>query len=127
MPPTKPQDDARLEEGIRIFNEGHHWHAHEAWEALWLELEGDDKTFLQGLIMAAALLVHYDRKNPAGVAKHWRNVQERLTPHAPLHWRIDVEGLLEQLKTYVAASVLGPAAMTLESSAVQIRRKSKAT
>ncbi|MHB8632954.1 MAG: DUF309 domain-containing protein [Thermoplasmatota archaeon] len=102
-----PQTDPRLGEGIRLFNAGEHWHAHEAWEPLWMALEGDEKLFLQGLIMAAAMLVQYGRRVPRGVANHWANVQFRLAPKGPRHWGIDVQGLLGELAGVARAAALG--------------------
>ncbi len=96
-PIPDPEHSPYLDEGIREFNAGRHWHAHEAWEHLWLGLEGDDKLFVQGLIMAAAMLHQYARGVDRGVANHWVNVQARLPPHAPTKWAIDVAGLLEAL------------------------------
>lgn len=103
-PIERPWDDPRLDEGIRLYNDGHHWHAHEAWEPLWMGLEGEDKLFLQGLIMSAAMLHQYGRKVPRGVANHWANVTLRLEPHRPAKWGIDVGGLLAQLQGYATAA-----------------------
>lgn len=108
--------EALLDEGIALFNDGQHWHAHEAWEHLWLELEGDDKRFVQGLIMAAAMLVQYGKGIQRGVENHHRNVGDRLPAHAPSKWGIDVDGLLAQLEPFPTTAGLDPAS-------VQIRRQ----
>ena len=94
------QQQAWLQEGIRLFNEGQHWHAHEAWEHVWLQLEGEDKRFVQGLIMAAAMLVQYGKGIRRGVVNHHANTMERLGPHAPEKWGIDVASLLAQLRPF---------------------------
>lgn len=96
-----PAQDPHLLEGIALFNAGKHWHAHEAWEHLWLELDGDDKRFVQGLIMAAAMLVQHGKGIQRGVENHHKNVLARLPPHAPTKWGIDVHGLLDQLAPFV--------------------------
>lgn len=119
-PVERPWDDPRLDEGIRIYNEGHHWHAHECWEPLWMGLEGDDKLFVQGLIMSAAMLHQYARKVPKGVANHWENVTLRLGPHQPTKWGIDVAGLLRQLQDHAEAAERGD--WGLDPAAVQVRR-----
>lgn len=110
-----PATDPRLDEGIALFNEGKHWHAHEAWEHLWLGLEGEDKRFVQGLIMAAAMLVQHGKGIQRGVVNHHRNARDRLAPHGPVLWGIDVDGLLAQLAPYEDDDALDPAR-------VQIRR-----
>lgn len=120
-PVARPWDDSRLDEGLRLFNGGHHWHAHEAWEPLWMGLEGDDKLFVQGLIMSAAMLHQYDRQVAHGVRNHWANVQVRLPPHRPAKWGIDVDGLLAQLEPYAATAAAN--AWALSAQAVRIRRR----
>ena len=47
--------------GVELFNAQKFWHAHEAWEELWLHASGDEKIFLQGLIQLAAAYHHAQR------------------------------------------------------------------
>lgn len=89
--------DPRFAEGVRLFNAGEFWHAHEAWEPVWMGLEGEDKVFLQGLIMAAAMMHQYRRGIERGVANHWANVQERIPADTPSRWGLDVARLLRDL------------------------------
>ncbi len=121
-PVEAPWLDPRLDAGIQLFNDGQHWHAHEEWEGLWLGLEGDDKLFVQGLIMAAALLVQYGRGRIQGVINHWANVQARLPQHAPEKWGIDVQRLLDQLVDYAEPVIAGDASVSLDPANVRIHR-----
>jgi hypothetical protein len=123
-PITEPWNHPALEEGLHLYNQGEHWHAHEAWEPLWMGLEGDDKLFVQGLIMSAAMLHQYRRKVPRGVVNHWENVLIRLPPHAPSKWGIDVAGLLEQLRRYAEPVQKGDHSFPLDVVAVRIQRTS---
>lgn len=57
-----------LSEGVRRFNAGRFWDAHESWEEIWLEAEPPEKTFLQGMIQLAAAYHHFQRGTlPGGV------------------------------------------------------------
>ena len=47
--------------GVNLFNDHHFWHAHEAWEEIWLRSTGEEKIFLQGLIQLAAAYHHVQR------------------------------------------------------------------
>ncbi len=47
-----------LENGIKIFNGGRYFEAHETWEDLWRETDGKDKLFYQGLVQVAVGLHH---------------------------------------------------------------------
>lgn len=44
------------QEGIRLFNAGHWWEAHEAWEGVWLRADGNERACLSALILLAAAL-----------------------------------------------------------------------
>ena len=116
-----PWSHPALEEGLRLYNHGEHWHAHEAWEPLWMGLEGDDKLFVQGLIMSAAMLVQYGKGVRRGVHNHWANVTHRLRPHEPCKWGIDVSGLLRQLEEY-AHDAAGAGPLQRKAGAVRIHR-----
>ncbi|HEU4887526.1 MAG TPA: DUF309 domain-containing protein [Thermoanaerobaculia bacterium] len=50
-----------IEKGVVLFNSHQFWHAHEAWEELWLHASGEEKIFLQGLIQLAAAYHHVQR------------------------------------------------------------------
>ena len=114
-PILAPWNHPALEEGRRLFNHGEHWHAHEAWEPLWMGLEGEDKLFVQGLIMAAAMLVQYRKGVRRGVHNHWANVTLRLRPHAGGKWGVDVARLLADLTPYGEdADGAGPLARSVQ-------------
>ena len=66
---TVATDKDRLEEGIRLFNDGKYFEAHEAWEVPWLcARDEDEKQFYQGLIMAAGAMLHYTRRECTGAS-----------------------------------------------------------
>jgi uncharacterized protein len=58
-----------LAEGLRRYDAGEFFTAHEAWETVWLEAQEPDKTFLQGLIQVTAAFHHLQRNNPLGAAR----------------------------------------------------------
>lgn len=66
--PGLEREQQLYREGIRLFNAGEFFQAHEVWEELWRESTGPKRKFLQGLIQAAVALEHYRRSNPRGVA-----------------------------------------------------------
>ena len=51
--------------GLVEFRARRFFEAHEEWELLWKDSDGDDKLFLQGLIQLAAACVHIGRGNAA--------------------------------------------------------------
>jgi predicted metal-dependent hydrolase len=55
-----------LAEGLRLYEAGEFFTAHEAWESVWLRSPEPEKTFLQGLIQVTAAFHHLRRNNPLG-------------------------------------------------------------
>jgi predicted metal-dependent hydrolase len=76
-----PDTTRALARGRALYNSGHHWDAHEAWEEAWLEEEGDVKLFLQGLIqVAAAMHKALVQKQPASCVKLLGSALQKLDP-----------------------------------------------
>jgi uncharacterized protein len=87
-------------EGVRLFNSGRFFEAHEALETIWLKAQGDEKTFLHGLIQIAAAFHHYTRRNPAGFASLLRKGLDKLQIFAGARAEIDLAGFLAQLRPW---------------------------
>jgi predicted metal-dependent hydrolase len=81
--------------GIELFNEHQFWHAHEAWERIWLRAEGAEKRFLQGLIQLAAAYHHVQRGTFGGGVRLFDAAFEKLSGHP--------EGFLGVERTEVVA------------------------
>ncbi len=58
--------EALLQLGIDLYNAGHYWNAHEAWEQAWLDAEREMRGFYQGLIQITAAFVHVTRNEFPG-------------------------------------------------------------
>ena len=64
-------DDDAWARGLRLYAAGDHWHAHEAWEALWLRRNGSSEgDFLRAVIQVAAAMVKAEQGNMVGVRKN---------------------------------------------------------
>lgn len=60
--------DNALAEGLRLFDAGEFYEAHDAWEPLWMEAEGTERFFVQGLIeLAGALHKGLRMHHPTGM------------------------------------------------------------
>jgi uncharacterized protein len=67
-----------LRRGLKCFDSGAFFEAHEHWEAVWLVVREPEKTFLQALIQVAAAFHHLQRGNPAGTSSLLRSALRRL-------------------------------------------------
>ena len=94
---SKEQQEA-LDRGINLFNEQRFFEAHEEWEEEWrLMTEGEDKTFFQGLIFAAAAFLHYTRRECTGAKELLNRSISSLRDGMAGHPDIGVGQLIEDL------------------------------
>lgn len=83
--------------GIEHFNVCDFFEAHEVWEELWQELQGDGRRFYQGLIQAAVALHHFGNGNIRGAKKLNVGCRKYLDPFRPSHEGLDVDKFLTEL------------------------------
>ncbi len=57
------------EEGLRLFNARHYWHAHEALEAAWLAEPGVVRGLYKGILQAGVMFLQIERQNYVGMMK----------------------------------------------------------
>jgi hypothetical protein len=95
--PVKNPRLAEIKSGAELFDEGKYFEAHEAWETVWRELDGPERSALQALIQACGAfhLLSLGRADAAGrlagLALEKRGVG-----------LVDVVGLDEVLRAVVA-------------------------
>ena len=90
--------------GIDLFNTGHFWAAHEAWEREWIpDRRGPDSGFYKGLIQVAAGCLHYQRHNRRGAVNKWRSGAGYLRPYLPAHRGVSVAPLFGSVERCLEA------------------------
>ncbi len=73
-------DRAAFERGVRLFDHGYYWEAHEAWEGAWRRAATDapERDLWQALILIAAAALKRARGEPAAVERLARKARERI-------------------------------------------------
>lgn len=104
-------------EGIRLFNAGHYWHAHEQWEICWLAASGDDAVFYKAIIQAAAALVKWRQGNARGLARNWAKSKARLAHLPPQYHGLDLAALRDHLDQFCAGMRDTPPLLRLDPPA----------
>jgi predicted metal-dependent hydrolase len=89
--------DPRIDEGIRLFNEGEYFACHDVLEDFWTEQTGPEKNLFQGLIQTAVAMFHFEEGNLGGARRMSLSSRVYLSPFTPETAGIDVEGLLSQM------------------------------
>jgi predicted metal-dependent hydrolase len=97
-----------LAEGLRLYNTGEYFTAHEAWEEIWLAAPEPERTFLQALIQVTAAFEHLKRNdNQLGASRLLGYALRRLEPYAADFGRIDVERLRADIRERLVSLASG--------------------
>ncbi len=98
-----PYPEAYLE-GIRLFNAGHFWHAHEQWEQCWrAATDADDARFFKGIIQTAAALVKWQQSNRRGMQRNWAKSRARLAGLPSPYMGVDLLVLYDEMERFIVA------------------------
>ncbi len=112
--PRDPLTYVRL--GVALYNAGRFWQAHEALEAAWRQAAEPERPLWQGLIQAAAAMLHRERGNEHGLKAQGHAAMEKLSRPAPEGFPVETARFLQGLTACVDAG--GPVPpMTLTSGA----------
>lgn len=92
-----------LAEGLRRYDAGEFFAAHEFWEIVWLAAPEPDKKFLQALIQVTAALHHVQRNNYIGAERLLHAALRKLEPFPPSYARLSVALLRNDIRDTLQA------------------------
>lgn len=90
--------DPRYLQGIEFFNECDFFEAHDIWEELWADYQGNSRRYFQGLIQAAVCLHHFGNGNIRGATKLYHGCRGYLEAYRPHHMGLDLDKFLLELE-----------------------------
>jgi predicted metal-dependent hydrolase len=90
-----------LRRGAELFNAGAYFAAHEVWEAAWRQSVADEKILLQGLIQAAAAMLHAERGNRSGAERLHARACTRLRAIPSDFGNLEVARLAVELDEFI--------------------------
>ena len=97
------------EEGIRLFDAGNFWLAHEALEEAWKSESGPARTLYIGILQAGVTYLHIERQNFIGAAKMFERCNRYLASLPDICRGVNVKQLRKDLGIVMqAAGKLGP-------------------
>ncbi len=115
--------DARLREGIRLFNEARFFECHEVLEPYYQESEDENKPFLEGLIqLAAAFRLYCDFGEIKGPVRMVHQALIRFENYQPSFLQIRVKDLSLAAEAWAQAAGQTSDRASLEIPKIQIQR-----
>ena len=98
-------------EGVRLFNEGHFFEAHEVLEEAWYVERGEPRLFLQGLIQICAGFHHFQNGNLRGATALLARGTEKMERYPGEYLGIDASRLLADIRAFqggIQPGIAGP-------------------
>ena len=80
-----------VSQGRSYFNDGRFWECHEVLEGVWKQIDGDEKKLVNGLILVAAGLVHYQKDEDDICISIFNRALEKLDTSNGMYHEIDVD------------------------------------
>ena len=95
--------------GMKLFNAGKYWLAHEKLEEAWKEENGAVRELYRAILQVAVIYLHITRDNYIGAVKVYGKVQKWITPWPEVCRGIEIGKLRRDLDTVIAeVKRLGP-------------------
>jgi hypothetical protein len=93
----KMEKGQAVKSGLDLFNQERYWESHEALESAWKTASGDEKEILQGLILIAAALVHWQKNEKPVTLSVLKRARDKLATHETEYFGIDLIGLTNKI------------------------------
>ena len=86
-----------VKDGISYFNNERFWECHEALEGAWKQSKGEEKELIQGLILVAAALVHYQKAEDDICLSVFGRALEKLNDKSGQYCKINVDDVKQKV------------------------------
>jgi hypothetical protein len=104
-PPFLPKDRL-VAEARKYFNAERYWECHEVLESVWRNVTGDEKLFVQGVILVCAALVHHQKGEDTVALSVLKRATRQLRWEHDAYYGINVRALQENVAKMLASGRL---------------------
>ena len=95
-----------IEKGRDYFNYERFWECHEIFEGAWKKSNGKEKDLLNGIILVAAALVHYQKNENEICLSIFRRALEKIGNSTGKYHEIDVDALRNKISKMLRTGVI---------------------
>lgn len=95
-----------IKEGIRLFNDGAYFEAHDYFEDMWTETETEEKDFYQGLVQVSVGSYHLICGNYTGALSQYQKGVEKLEKFKEIEKNINLEKFLHEIKSFIEKIIM---------------------
>lgn len=95
-----PKEDA-INDGIFYFNNERFWECHEVLEGVWKTCYEGEKDLVQGIILVAAALVHFQKNENDICLSIFKRALNKLSHSSGMYHKIDVDKLRKKVTSMI--------------------------
>lgn len=103
--------DQAVDDGISYFNDERFWECHEVLEGVWKKCYEGEKDLVQGVILVAAALVHYQKNENDICLSIFRRALNKLSRSSGMYYNIDVDKLRNTLSSMINSRTISTFAL----------------
>ena len=92
-----------IKDGISYFNDERFWECHEAFESVWKKCYEEERDLVQGIILVAASLVHYQKNENEICISILNRALKKLVNASGQYHNIDVDGLRNKVNEIITS------------------------
>jgi hypothetical protein len=100
-PPPSIEAEEAIRSGLDLFNQERYWESHESLESAWRGASGDEKEVLQGLILLAAALVHWQKNERNVTLSVMKRAWDKLRAHEGHYFGVDTMVLADKVNKLI--------------------------
>ena len=100
------EKEKAISEGIDYFNNERFWECHEILEGVWKNCDGNEKFLVQGLILVAAGLVHYQKDEDSICISIFNRALKKLENSNGEYHNIDIDKIKKTITEMINSKVV---------------------
>ncbi|MGI0066252.1 MAG: DUF309 domain-containing protein [Nitrosotalea sp.] len=104
----KIEKEDAIKRARQYFNDERYWECHEVLEGVWKNTHEEEKDLVQGIILVAAALVHYEKYENDICLSIMNRAMEKFSNVSGMYHEIDVDAFQKTVSTMISSKSIGP-------------------
>jgi predicted metal-dependent hydrolase len=104
----KIEKEEALKRAKQYFNDEKYWECHEVLESVWKKTHEGEKDLVQGIILVAAALVHYQKNENDICLSIMRRAMEKLSSSSRVYHDIDMDKFRKTTQDMISSGKIAP-------------------
>jgi uncharacterized protein len=104
----KIEKEEALKKARQYFNDERYWECHEVLEGVWKKTHEGEKDLVQGIILVAAALVHYQKDENDICLSIMRRATEKLSSTSGVYHDVDINRFQKMVEKMISSKKIEP-------------------